>query len=129
MILSLFVAAAVAATPEAAPAPTLTLAVAPQPAMIADPQWVRTPTIDELISTFPVAAIENGASGEAVIECHVAAQGALDGCYVITERGGDYGFGAATVQLAQYFRMAPTSQSGEPTEGAMVRLPMVWKLN
>jgi hypothetical protein len=39
------------------------------------------------------------------------------------------GFGAATVQLAQYFRMAPVSQSGQPTEGAMVRLPMVWKLN
>ena len=55
--------------------------------------------------------------------------GALDGCYIITERGGDYGFGAATVQLAQYFRMAPVSQSGQPTEGAMVRLPMVWKLN
>jgi hypothetical protein len=25
--------------------------------------------------------------------------------------------------------MAPVSQSGQPTEGAMVRLPRVWKLN
>lgn len=128
MILSLIAAAAVA-TPEIAAAETVTLASAPQPAMIADPEWVRTPSIEELISTFPVAAIQNGASGEAVIECQVSAEGALDGCYVITERGGDYGFGAATVQLAQYFRMAARSQSGEPTEGAMVRLPMIWKLN
>lgn len=127
MILPLLIAAL--ATPDVAPAETVTLAAAPQPAMIADPEWVRTPSVEELISSFPVAAIQTGASGEAVIECQVAPGGALDGCYVITERGGDYGFGAATVQLAQYFRMAPTSQSGQPTEGALVRLPMVWKLN
>ncbi|MDO9472373.1 MAG: TonB family protein [Caulobacter sp.] len=128
MFLSL-IAAALVANPEAAPAePVLLAAAAPSP-VIADPAWVRTPTVEELISAFPVAAVEKGASGEALIECQVRAGGALDGCYVITERGGDYGFGAATVQLAQYFRMAPRSQSGEPTEGAMVRLPMVWKLN
>ncbi len=128
MFLSL-IAVALVATPDAVPAEPMLLAAATQPSVIADPNWVRTPTVEELISAFPVAAIEKGASGEAVIECRVATGGALDGCYVITERGGDYGFGAATVQLAQYFRMAPRSQSGEPTEGAMVRLPMVWKLN
>lgn len=128
MILSLFTLA-LAVTPDVAQVETVTLAAAPQPSVIADPEWVRTPTVEELISTFPVAAIEKGASGEAVVECQVGAEGALGGCYVITERGGDYGFGAATVQLAQYFRMAPTSQSGASTEGGMVRLPMVWKLN
>lgn len=128
MFLSL-IAVALVATPDAAPAEPVLLASATPQAVIVDPDWVRTPTVEELISAFPVAAIEKGASGEAVVECHVASGGALDGCYVITERGGDYGFGAATVQLAQYFRMAPRSQSGEPTEGAMVRLPMVWKLN
>lgn len=128
MFLSL-IAVALVATPEVAPAEPVLLASASAPSVIVDPDWVRTPTIEELIATFPVAAIEKGASGEALIECQVRAGGALDGCYVITERGGDYGFGAATVQLAQYFRMAPASQSGEPTEGAMVRLPMVWKLN
>jgi len=128
VILSL-IAAAVVASPDVTPTEPVSLAAAPVSNLIADPEWVRTPSVEELISTFPVAAIQSGASGEAVVECHVARGGALDGCYVITERGGDYGFGAATVQLAQFFRMAPTSQSGEPTEGAMVRLPMVWKLN
>jgi len=123
------IAVALVANPEAAPAEPIFLAAATAPSVIADPDWVRTPSVEELISAFPVAAVEKGASGEAVIECQVRSGGALDGCYVITERGGDYGFGAATVQLAQYFRMAPVSQSGEPTEGAMVRLPMVWKLN
>lgn len=122
-------AVALAATPDAAPAEPVLLAAATPSSVIADPDWVRTPTVEELISAFPVAAIEKGASGEALIECQVRPGGALDGCFVLTERGGDYGFGAATVQLAQYFRMAPRSQSGEPTEGAMVRLPMVWKLN
>lgn len=128
MFLSL-IAVALVATPEAAPAEPVLLAAATPPSVIADPDWIRTPTVEELIAAFPVAAIEKGASGEALIECQVRNGGALDGCYVITERGGDYGFGAATVQLAQHFRMAPVSQSGEPTEGAMVRLPMVWKLN
>lgn len=122
-------AVALAATPDSAPAEPVLLAAATPDPVIADPDWVRTPTVEELISTFPVAAIEKGASGEALIECHVAAGGALDSCFVLTERGGDYGFGAATVQLAQYFRMAPVSQSGAPVEGAVVRLPMVWKLN
>ena len=128
MFLSL-IAVALVASPQAAPAEPVLLAAATPPSVVADPEWVRTPTVEELISAFPVAAIEKGASGEALIECHIATGGALDGCYVLTERGGDYGFGAATVQLAQYFRMAPVSQSGQPTEGAMVRLPMVWKLN
>lgn len=127
MILPLIAAAAVAAAADA-PAEPYVLASAPAPAIVEDPDWVRTPTVEELIAVYPVAAIQNGASGEAVVECHVA-KGALSDCFVLTERGGDYGFGAATVQLAQHFRMAPTSLSGQPTEGGTVRLPMVWKLN
>lgn len=125
MLFALFVAAAL----NAAPAPTATLASLQPSAIIEDPDWIRTPTVEELIAAFPVAAIEKGASGEALIECRVQAQGALGNCFVLTERGGDYGFGAATVQLAEHFRMAPASLSGQPVEGATVRLPMVWKLN
>ncbi len=126
MIPVLLAAAAISA-PQ--PAPELTPVALTAPMIIQDPDWVRTPTIDELVAAFPVAAIENGASGEALIECNVAAQGRLDRCFVLTERGGDYGFGQATVTLARHFRMAPRSLSGQPTEGATVRLPMVWKLN
>lgn len=129
MILPLIAAAAVAAAADTAPAEGFVMASAPAPAIVEDPDWVRTPTIEELIAVYPVAAIEKGASGEAVVECHVAIGGALADCFVLTERGGDYGFGAATVQLAQHFRMAPVSLSGQPTEGATVRLPMVWRLN
>lgn len=127
MFLPLIAVAATLATP--APVETTTLASLTEPAIIEDPNWIRTPTMDELVAVFPVAAIQNNASGEALIECRIEAQGQLDNCYVLTERGGDYGFGAATVQLAQHFRMAPQSLSGQPTPGALVRLPMVWKLN
>lgn len=108
---------------EAAPAPIVA------PAVIEDPEWVRTPTMEELVANFPVDAIQNGASGEALIECGIEAHGRLTGCFVLIERGGDYGFGKATVQLAQHFQMAPRSLSGQPTDGGVVRLPMVWKLN
>lgn len=128
MILPLF-AAAVLSTPTPAAAEPILLAALSAPVVIEDPDWVRTPSIEELIAVFPVAAIEKGASGEALIECRVEAQGVLGGCFVLTERGGDYGFGAATVKLAENFRMAPVSLSGQPVEGAKVRLPMVWKLN
>lgn len=99
------------------------------PTIIEDPDWVRTPTIEELVANFPADAVQNGASGEALIECSVESHGRLTGCFVLVERGGDYGFGKATVQLAQHFQMAPRSLSGQPTDGGVIRLPMVWKLN
>jgi protein TonB len=130
VILPLLAVVLAAASPDApSSSEPVALASAPASTVIQDPDWVRTPTVEELIAVYPVAAIEKGASGEALIECRVEAQGALGDCFVLTERGGDYGFGAATVQLAQHFRMGPTSRSGAPTEGALVRLPMVWKLN
>jgi hypothetical protein len=84
-----FASLALAATPDAAPAESVLLAAATPPSVIADPDWVRTPTVEELISAFPVAAIEKGASGEALIECQVRPGGALDGCFVLTETGTD----------------------------------------
>ncbi len=126
MIPILFAAAAVAMP---APAGTITVASLSAPAVIEDPNWVRTPSMDEFVAAFPVAAIEKGASGEALIECRVAAEGALDGCFVLTERGGDYGFGAATVALADHYRMAPVSLSGQQVAGGVVRVSMAWKLN
>jgi hypothetical protein len=56
------IAVALVATPEVAPAEPVLLASAAAPSVIVDPDWVRTPTIEELIATFPVAAIEKGAS-------------------------------------------------------------------
>lgn len=126
MIPILFAAAAVSMAPPAEP---ITLASLSAPAVIEDPNWVQTPSMDEFVAAFPAAAIENGASGEALIECRVASEGALNDCFVLTERGGDYGFGAATVALAEHYRMAPTSLSGRNVAGGVVRVAMAWKLN
>jgi len=100
-----------------------------EPAVIEDPNWVQLPTGADFIAAFPKAAIEQRASGEAVIECRVAAEGRLGDCAVLSETPAQYGFGEATLALAEHFRMAPQSLSGEPVDGALVRLPMVWKLN
>lgn len=125
-LLAAIVAAAVS-TPSPRFEPTALTPAAP--AIIEDPDWVRTPTVEELVANFPADAVQNGASGEALIECSVESHGHLTGCFVLVERGGDYGFGKATVQLAQHFQMAPRSLSGQPTDGGVIRLPMVWKLN
>lgn len=111
------------------PSPATPFAPAPAPAVIEDPDWVQLPTGADFIAAFPRAAIEQGASGQALIECRVADEGRLGDCAVLSETPAEYGFGQATLALAEHFRMGPESLSGAPVDGGIVRLPIVWKLN
>ncbi|MBW3560540.1 MAG: energy transducer TonB, partial [Proteobacteria bacterium] len=77
---------------------------------------------------YPAAARAAGLSGRATIQCSVTAAGGLSGCVVASEAPEGAGFGAATLAIADRFRISPPSANGRPVEGAVVRVPVLWRL-
>lgn len=94
--------------------------------VVTNPDWVKTPNADDLSRSYPAAAMAEGASGRATIECKIAIEGNLYGCRVISEEPEGMGFGPATVSVAPLFRMKPPMLDGKPMTGASVRVPLRW---
>lgn len=63
-------------------------------------------------------------TGTAVIQCVLAANGALDGCAVVSETPADYGFGDAALKMAERRALTATPRidDGHPVGGEVVRL-------
>ena len=53
----------------------------------------------------------------------------MEDCKVTSETPTGYGFGAAALKLAGSFKMKPETRDGEPVAGALVTIPMPFKLN
>jgi hypothetical protein len=56
----------------------------------------------------------------------VQADEALTGCAILEEIPRRYGFGRATIQAAQFFRMKSRLPDETPTEGQNVRISLEW---
>jgi hypothetical protein len=100
----------------------------PAPWIIRSPDWTRLPTGDEFADLFPDGARAKGISGEAVIQCKAAPDGALTDCVMLREAPLGLGFGAATLKSARHFRMRPTLADGKTVDGAIVLIPVKWQL-
>jgi len=87
------------------------------------PDWVRKPTRDDLLAVWPTSALKSGLSGEALINCAVTVQGALNDCIVTEETPTGLGFGAAAIALTPQFRMKPATWRGVPAVG-MISMPV-----
>lgn len=83
-----------------------------------DPQAVRR--------HYPARADRENVSGEALIECLIASDGALTECRVVRETPMGYGFGEASVAVARNFTVAPLTRDGRPTDGMRVRRNIRW---
>lgn len=70
---------------------------------------------------YPRAALEQGLSGQAVIECLVDERGRLD-CTTKHEAPLGGGFGDAAIRMTHEFRIAPQTRDGQSTAGGRVRL-------
>lgn len=118
----------------AAPAPSAAMAIGPaydEPRMsfvIANPDWARRPSGEDIAQAYPDRARRTETNGGATISCTVTATGALAGCAVIAETPANYGFGEAALRLSRIYRMKPRTLDGAPVEGGMVRVPMEFKL-
>jgi TonB family protein len=105
----------------AADAPAVAAAGAP----ITDPLWEQPRvTAEDLQKAYPPAALAQGVSGAAALECTVSANGSLSPCKVLAETPAGQQFGEAAVKVAGNFRMKTTTRSGASAVGRTVRIPI-----
>jgi protein TonB len=97
-------------------------------AVIANPDWVRLPNGDDLVSCYPPSALDRGTEGHSEMECTVTSKGTLTDCHVVSETPAGAGFGNAELRCASKFRMRPQTVDGRPTEGGKVRIPLKWQV-
>lgn len=108
-------------------APAIAQTEPPRPEhVIAQPNWIQKPTGEQLSDYYPKVAADTGVSGFAMITCRVTSRGGLFACRVYRETPGGYGFGEAALALSPYFRMTPKTIDGQPVEGGVVTVPIVF---
>lgn len=103
-------------------------AAAPSPQAVSNPDWVRMPTGDDLARVYPRPALSRGLSGHTKMSCKVRKDGTLTDCAIVQEDPPGYGFGDATLAVAQYFKMTPTTADGKSVEGGTVIIPIAWRV-
>lgn len=91
------------------------------PAVI-QPQWLKRPDASDLARAYPHRA--HGVSGDVRLRCVIAASGRFDTCDVIAETPGGLGFGAAGLEVAKRFQMAPVDGDGGKVAGRAIRIPI-----
>lgn len=94
--------------------------------MVADPDWRRQPTGDDIARYYPEAAQQKHVTGRVVIACLVALDGQLTGCKTVSESPPGWGFGEAAGRLSGQFRMWPRTIDGQPVDSGQVRIPIMF---
>jgi len=99
-----------------------------RPAVILNPDWVRTPTAQQFPNYYPERAQRMGIEGQASISCLVTAEGTLTDCSVLSEDPPDQFFGNAALSMASLFKMKPQTINGQPVGGARITVPIRFRM-
>lgn len=91
-------------------------------------RWEEQPSASDYARLYPREARRRGLSGYVTISCIVNDSYGLD-CEVANEEPYGVGFGDATLRIAEKFRIATHTDSGEPTRGGTVRRTIRWMMH
>jgi protein TonB len=129
-----------------APPPTLPIAPVPPPPLppvqalppepakpasapvIANPNWSSRPSGEDMARFYPERAQRLEKTGSVLLQCQVTAKGSVAECQVLAEGPAGFGFGEAALKLSGLFRMKPRMEDGRPVEGAIVKIPIAFRL-
>lgn len=86
------------------------------------PIILRGASNGEILALVPPEARRQRRAGRSAVNCVIRADTRLEGCRVVDESPGGFGFGEAAVRIAEtHFRFRPpTTASGRPVEGFRV---------
>lgn len=98
------------------------------PRTITNPDWSSRPSGDDVARFYPDRAQRLEMSGSVTLNCLVTAKGTVSGCTVLSETPADFGFGEAALKLSRLFRMKPKMEDGQAVEGAVVRIPIAFRI-
>ena len=86
------------------------------------PIILRGASNGEILAFVPPEARRQRRAGRSAVSCIIRADTRLEGCRVVDEQPGGFGFGEAAVRIAEtHFRFRPpTTASGRPVEGFRV---------
>ncbi len=92
------------------------------------PDWLSRATGEDMMRVYPEAALRRGVEGIALVTCEVSKSGEMTGCAVEQEAPRGQGFGGAALALMPKFRMRPPTRDGVAVDGAVVRLPIQFRM-
>jgi TonB family protein len=90
--------------------------------IIDQPQWVETPTVQDLSALYPDKAFKLKVKGLASLECTIGEDGRPTKCQVLDLSPRGRGFDEAAEVAALLFRMATKDSTGASLVGRLVRL-------
>jgi TonB family protein len=97
--------------------------------VIGRPKWVAIPRINDMAAMLPEAAKKAKVyKARVVMDCKVVAEGAVDGCKVVSQDPTGLGYDQAALMLSKYFRLAVWTEEGLPSVGGLVSIPLRFDL-
>ena len=99
------------------------VADASAPAPVTEVLYAQAPTRREVIEVYPSRGWNHRASGWAVMNCGVKADGRLTDCLVKSEDPAGEGFAAAALRLVPKYRLAP-AHDGQSIAGGRIEVPV-----
>lgn len=110
------------------PAATSPIPPGMKPSIITRPDWARLPSADQVNRVYPKQALREKVQGRVTLRCQVTKTGALTECHVLSETPEGYGFGEAALKLSKMFAMRPQTVDGAPVGGAVVNIPIPFRM-
>lgn len=112
------------APPTSPPPPPTHQAAIDGPIDLTAAHWAHLPNGSQIASLYPVEAAKTKLAGYALVHCQVRSSGDLENCEALVEHPAGFGFGDATVRVAQYFKLT----AGAYGPDASVDVPFNWQL-